>query len=83
MSTFEVGMRVVVTVPGTHAPFGATITRVVVPTGAIGGLFVVAADDGRRFAEGADWMAGDWMAPMDSGAVYAHPDALVVIGGAA
>lgn len=86
VSTFEVGSRVWVSVPGAN-PFAATVSRVVMPTGAIGGLFEVVADDGRRFPSGADWFAGDWLRHRDRDAsdafVFAHPDALVAIGGGA
>lgn len=85
MSNFNVGSRVSVCVPGSN-PFAATVSRVVCATGAIGGLFEVVADDGRTFPAGADWFAGDWMRPLDRDAadapVFAHPDALVAIGGA-
>lgn len=86
MSSFNVGSRVWVCVPGSN-PFAATVSRVVVPTGAIGGLFEVVADDGRKIPAGADWFAGDWMRLRDrdayDGPVFAHPDALVAIGGGA
>lgn len=86
MQQLNVGTRVWVCVPGTN-PFAATVSRVVVATGAIGGLFEVMADDGRKFPAGADWFAGDWMRLRDRDAadapVFAHPDALVTMGGAA
>ncbi len=82
MCKFPVGTRVVVSVPGLPS-FDATVTRVVFPDGAIGGLFNVAADDGRKFHSDADVFAGDWLTPVADGAVFAHRDALVAIGGGA
>ena len=85
MSNFQVGSCVWVCVPNTN-PFAATVSRVVCATGAIGGLFEVVADDGRKFRRGANWFAGDWMRLRERDAaaapVFAHPDALVAIGGA-
>ena len=62
MCKFSVGSRVVVCVPNS-VPFAATVSRVVVATGAIGGLFEVVADDGRKFHPDANLFAGDWMTP--------------------
>jgi hypothetical protein len=85
MSSFNIGSRVRVSVPATvwggfgikgGTEFTATVTRVVCPCGALGGLFAVRADDGRKFADGADWMAGDWLQPIDADA-----DAAVAVGG--
>jgi hypothetical protein len=82
MSKFTVGSRVLVSIPtdlwhpcvGDAAPFTATVTRVLLQSSREGGVFVVRADDGRALEKGADWMAGDWLQPIDA-------DAPAAIGG--
>lgn len=76
---FTVGQHVVVTIPGGGRPFNATVTRVVASTGRIGGLFNVVPHFAPALPEGADLIAGDWMAAIsdDVPDVVRHRDALV------
>jgi hypothetical protein len=90
MCKFPVGTRVVVSVPvewsagiGNPAPFTAVVSRVIFADSRMGGYYNIVADDGRVFEDGAEGFCGDWLAPVADGAVFAHRDALVAIGGGA
>ena len=85
MCKFTVGQHVVVNVPNSPRPFNATVTRVIAADSKMGGLFKIAPHFAKIDAD-ADIVAGDWLEPIPEhdhydGAVFAHPSALVAIGG--